>query len=81
MGKRKYIHVEGYEPVILQMRMEGKTRREIAEHLGFRTVFGLCLQMRSVLRMEKLWSPQSVECVKGVFIRPFYTPNDRIRGT
>ena len=34
MGKRKYTHVEEYEPVILQMRKEGKTRREIAEHLG-----------------------------------------------
>ena len=34
MGKRKYTHVEEYETVILQMRMEGKTRREIAEHLG-----------------------------------------------
>ena len=34
MEKRKYTHVEEYEPVILQMREEGKTRREIAEHLG-----------------------------------------------
>ena len=34
MGKRKYTHVEEYEPVILQMREEGKTRREIAESLG-----------------------------------------------
>ena len=33
MGKRKYTHVEEYEPVILQMREEGKTRREIAECL------------------------------------------------
>ena len=34
MGKRKYTHVEEYESEILQMREEGKTRREIAEHLG-----------------------------------------------
>ena len=34
MGKRKYTHVDEYESVILQMREEGKTRREIAEHLG-----------------------------------------------
>ena len=34
MGKRKYTHVKELEPVILQMRMEGKTRQEIAEHLG-----------------------------------------------
>ena len=34
MGKRKYTHVEEYEPVILRMREEGQTRREIAEHLG-----------------------------------------------
>ena len=34
MEKRKYTHVEELEPVILQMREEGKTRREIAEHLG-----------------------------------------------
>ncbi len=34
MGKRKYAHVKELEPAILQMRKEGKTRREIAEHLG-----------------------------------------------
>ena len=34
MGKRKYTHVEEYEPVILQMRKEGKTLREIAEYVG-----------------------------------------------
>ena len=34
MSKRKFTHVEEYEPEILQMREEGKTRREIAEHLG-----------------------------------------------
>ena len=34
MGKRKYTHVEECEPVILQLREEGKTRREIAESLG-----------------------------------------------
>ena len=34
MGKRKYTHVEEFEPLILRMREEGKTLREIAEHLG-----------------------------------------------
>ena len=34
MSKRKYTHVKELEPVILQMRKEGKTRQEIAEHLG-----------------------------------------------
>ena len=34
MSKRKFTHVERYESEILQMREEGKTRREIAEHLG-----------------------------------------------
>ena len=34
MGKRKYTHMEAYEQVILRMREEGKTRCEIAEHLG-----------------------------------------------
>ena len=34
MSKRKYTHVKELEPVILQMRKEGKTRREIAEHLN-----------------------------------------------
>ena len=34
MGKRKYTHVKEFEPEILQMRKEGKTRCEIAEHLG-----------------------------------------------
>ena len=34
MGKRKYTHIKEIEGEILQMRKEGKTRREIAEHLG-----------------------------------------------
>ncbi len=34
MSKRKFTHVGRYESEILQMREEGKTRREIAEHLG-----------------------------------------------
>ena len=34
MGKRKYTHIKELEPVIMRMREEGKTVREIAEHLG-----------------------------------------------
>ena len=34
MGKRKYTHIKELEPVILRMREEGKSVREIAEHLG-----------------------------------------------
>ena len=34
MGKRKYTHVKELEVEILSMREAGKTRREIAEHLG-----------------------------------------------
>ena len=34
MGKRKFTHVDVYENEILEMRQEGKTRHEIAEHLG-----------------------------------------------
>ena len=34
MSKRKFTHVERFESEILRMREEGKTRREIAEHLG-----------------------------------------------
>lgn len=34
MSKRKYVHVGGYEAIILSMRQEGCTRREIADTLG-----------------------------------------------
>ena len=34
MGKRKYTHIKELEPVIMRMREEGKSVREIAEHLG-----------------------------------------------
>ena len=34
MGKRTYTHVKELEVEILSMREAGKTRREIAEHLG-----------------------------------------------
>ena len=34
MGKRKYTHIKELEPVIKRMREEGKSVREIAEHLG-----------------------------------------------
>ena len=34
MKKRKYTHVKELEAEILSMREAGKTRREIAEHLG-----------------------------------------------
>ena len=34
MGKRKYTHIKELEPVIMRMREEGKSVREIAEYLG-----------------------------------------------
>ena len=34
MSKRKYTTIEEYEPLILQMREAGMTRREIADELG-----------------------------------------------
>ena len=34
MNKRKYTHVNEYETIILTMRQEGHTRREIADELG-----------------------------------------------
>lgn len=34
MNKRKYTHVNEYEAIILSMRREGSTRREIADELG-----------------------------------------------
>lgn len=34
MSKRRYTNIEQYEPVILQMREGGMTRREIADELG-----------------------------------------------
>ena len=34
MTKRKYTHVSEYETIILSMRQEGCTRREIADELG-----------------------------------------------
>ena len=34
MSKRKYVHISEYEAIILSMRQEGYTRREIADTLG-----------------------------------------------
>ena len=34
MSKRKYTHVSEYEAIILSMRQNGCTRREIADNLG-----------------------------------------------
>ena len=34
MSKRRYTNIEQYEPLILQMREGGMTRREIADELG-----------------------------------------------
>ena len=34
MSKRKYTHFAALEPVIIAMREEGHTNREIADHLG-----------------------------------------------
>ena len=34
MRKRTYTHVNEYETIILSMRQEGSTRREIADELG-----------------------------------------------
>jgi len=33
---RKYTHIKAMEPEIRQMKEEGKTSREIAEHFGFK---------------------------------------------
>ncbi len=34
MSKRKYTHIKELEPILLQMREEGSSRREIANQLG-----------------------------------------------
>ena len=36
MSKRNYTHVKILEPEIVEMRESGKTKREIAEHFGFK---------------------------------------------
>jgi len=33
---RKYTHIKALEPKIRQLKEEGKTNREIAEHFGFK---------------------------------------------
>lgn len=37
MLQRKYTHVKGLEPEIIEMKESGKTKREIAEHFGLTT--------------------------------------------
>ena len=37
MSQRKYTHVKGLEPEIVEMRESGKTKREMAEHFGLIT--------------------------------------------
>ena len=39
MSKRNYTHIKMIEPEIIAMREAGKTRREIAEHFGFKDKF------------------------------------------
>ncbi len=34
MSKRKYVHIQELEPILLQMRAAGKSRKEIASELG-----------------------------------------------
>ena len=41
MKKRKYTHIKELEPILLQMREDGTSRREIARELGLSLKQGL----------------------------------------
>ena len=69
MEKRKYTHVEEYEPVIPQMREEGKTRREIAEHLG--------LTKRQVEQWVTRYNRRQRKLAAGIVTKPKGRPRQR----
>ena len=69
MCKRKYTHVKELEPVILQMRKEGKTRREIAEHLG--------LTKKQVKDWINRYNQKQVKIAAGIPPKPKGRPRKR----
>ena len=69
MGKRKYTHVTELEPVILQMREEGKTLRDIAEHLG--------LTKRQVEQWVTRYNRRQRNLSAGIVPRPKGRPRKR----
>ena len=69
MGKRKYTHVEEYGPVILQMREEGKTLREIAGHLG--------MTKRQVEQWVTRYNRRQRKLATGIITKPKGRPRQR----
>lgn len=59
---RKYTHIEGFESEIYRMREEGKTRREIAEHLG--------LEMRQIKSIITRHNHAEAKKEAGILPRP-----------
>ena len=69
MGKRKYTHVKELEPVILQMRREGKTLREIAGNLG--------MTKRQVEQWVTRYNRRQRRLAAGIVPRPKGRPRQR----
>ena len=69
MGKQKYTHVKELGPEILQMRKEGKTQREIAEHLG--------LTKRQVETWVTRYNRRQRNLAAGIVPRPKGRPRQR----
>ena len=57
MKKRKYTHIKELEPVLLQMREDGASRREIAGEL----VLVLKKPVQAIFRV-KIWLVRSYPC-------------------
>ena len=71
MGKRKYTHVQALLPEIKAMLSEGKMRREVAEHYGFKDKYVVKqLLMRERRKERKLEA--------GIILRPKGRPRKPI---
>lgn len=69
MKKRKYTHIKELEPILLQMREDGASRREIAGELG--------LSLKQVESLITRYNKQKAAITQGVLRRPKGRPRTR----
>ena len=69
MGKRKYMQVKRFEAEILEMREEGKTRREIADRLG--------LEKQQIKDWINRYNRRQRKQVAGIVTKPKGRPRQR----
>ena len=62
MSQRKYTHIKVLEPEIVEMKDSGKTKREIAEHVG--------LTIEQVKELLKRYRRRERKVAAGIMPRP-----------